>query len=274
MSAAPRTPYDDAFYDRETEQALQSARLVVPVLLTLIQPRSVIDIGCGRGAWLRAFDENKVEILRGIDGPWVDRSKLLVAADCFEPTDLSQPVTVSGRYDLAICLEVVEHLAHTTARRLIETLANLSSLVLFSAAVPGQGGTGHINEQWPLVWRSEFERHGFVRLDALRPLLLHDRRIASWYRQNIFLFATREALAASPALQAAQDPARWDTLDIIRRDILEDMISRQTSVRGLLSQAPGAGVRALRRRYDRLREGYVRARRWTTRWLSHEGRRT
>jgi SAM-dependent methyltransferase len=281
MTAASANPYDSAFYERETEVALESARVVIPILLTLIQPRTAIDIGCGRGAWLRALRENNVETVRGLDGPWVDPSKILIDASSFQPIDLDRPLEIHESYDLALCLEVVEHLPYLTATRLIRTLTTVSPLVLFSAAIPGQGGTGHINEQWPSFWRSEFARHGFVRLDAIRPRILHDQRVAWWYRQNIFLYASPDVVAASSVLRAEPTPPDRESLEIIRHDILKTIVRRRESFRGLFAETQRAGLRAIQRRFYQLLEQSARSERlprlhtlrsvvgqWTSRFLS------
>src|SRR5262245_11052980 len=129
---------------------------------------SVVDVGCGRGAWLRAFRENGVEVIAGMDGDHIATSKLLIEPLSFRCVDLTKPLRSTEKYDLAVCLEVVEHLPSTAGRSLIASLTSVAPLVLFSAAIPGQRGTGHINEQWPPYWQSIFAGHGYVRLDPIR----------------------------------------------------------------------------------------------------------
>jgi 2-polyprenyl-3-methyl-5-hydroxy-6-metoxy-1,4-benzoquinol methylase len=106
--------------------------------MNLLHPQSVLDLGCGQGAWLRAFEEHGVESIRGFDGDYVDRSALLIAPSAFSTIDLTSPMTIEGHYDLALCLEVGEHIAAKHARRLVQTLTSLAPVVLFSAAIPGQ----------------------------------------------------------------------------------------------------------------------------------------
>jgi SAM-dependent methyltransferase len=195
-----RTLYDDKFYSQHGDQSLESARIVAPLVLRLARIKSVIDVGCGIGGWLRAFVENGVPVIRGVDGSHVDLSKLYFESDLFTAIDLRQPLKLEGQYDLAICLEVVEHLDCQSGRALVQALTDLAPLILFSAAVPGQGGVGHINEQWPSYWGQVFAQYGFKMLDVIRPAIREDRRIKWWYRQNIVIFAAEAALSANPAL--------------------------------------------------------------------------
>jgi hypothetical protein len=99
-----------------------------------------------------------------------------------------KPFSLSERFDLAISLEVAEHLPRRSASGFVRSLCQLAPIVLFSAAVPGQGGEHHVNEQWPEYWRQAFANHHFVMFDPFRPLLWHDERVAFYYRQNLFLF--------------------------------------------------------------------------------------
>jgi 2-polyprenyl-3-methyl-5-hydroxy-6-metoxy-1,4-benzoquinol methylase len=141
--------YDRDFFDLRDASALQSARVVAPLVYDLLRPRTVVDVGCGRGAWLRAFQECGVEHIQGLDGDYVDREMLLIAPQSFTPYDLSRLKKIDGHFDLAICLEVLEHLSPESGCNVVDALTGAASVVLFSAAIPGQGGTGHVNEQWP-----------------------------------------------------------------------------------------------------------------------------
>src|SRR5580698_6877388 len=185
----------------EPDRTLGSARVVVPIVVALIHPASVLDIGCGRGAWLSAFREQGIEKIAGLDGDYIKPSTLLIPADQFYRTDLSGKFEIpEGRFDLASCLEVAEHLPPPNARHLVRQLTAAAPLVLFSAAPPGQGGEGHINCQPLSYWRKFFSEFGYKMLDPFRPKLRDDRRVAWWYRQNAVLFVSPDALAANPAL--------------------------------------------------------------------------
>lgn len=141
--------YDADFFDKHDAQGYRSACGVVPILLQLVQPKSVVDFGCGSGMWLRAFADHGITDGLGLDGEWVqNRPK------CFRVADLNQPVELPRSFDLAVSLEVAEHLANGDA--LIESLTKSAPVVLFSAAIPDQGGDGHVNEQWPDYWSCIF----------------------------------------------------------------------------------------------------------------------
>lgn len=234
-------PYDDAFFDAAEQGMLRSAAAVVPHVIDLLEPRSVVDVGCGRGAWLSVFQSHGIESLLGLDGPYVARQKLFIPPECFSVADLAKPFTIPGRFDLAICLEVGEHLPSHSAASLIGSITDAAPAVLFSAAIPGQGGTSHINEQWPGFWRSLFARRGYACVDAIRPRIWDERQIEWWYRQNLFLFVSQAATERWPHLSGAAAPP--DDLQFVHADVLAEF----QSIRGLIRQLAGALRRRLRR---------------------------
>ena len=205
---SPHKPnaYSKEFFDVTEDSSLQSAHVVVPLVLEIARPQSVIDVGCGRGAWLSAFRKGGVNDIQGVDGDYVDTSSLLIPQECFSAVDLSKPFVLSGRYDLAVCLEVAEHLPAAMADVLVRQLTAVAPLIVFSAAIPGQGGTNHVNERPPSYWRELFEAHGFMMFDPIRPAILTDSRIAWWYRQNIVVYAVKEAIDRLPLLEPHRVP--------------------------------------------------------------------
>jgi SAM-dependent methyltransferase len=194
----------ESFYAEEMyaeDNSSPSARIVVPMLVELIHPSSVLDVGCGRGAWLKAFISNGIENVIGLDGDYIKPSRLMFPAERFRPTNLSATFEIpSERFDLATCLEVAEHLPERNAKHLVKQLTSAAPHVLFSAAPPGQKGGGHINCQPITYWRKVFEEFGFKLLDPFRPRLRDDRRVAWWYRQNMVFFVSRDAITANPRL--------------------------------------------------------------------------
>jgi SAM-dependent methyltransferase len=187
--------YDDAFYRVTDAAAETSAQKIVPLILDLWPIRSVVDLGCARGAWLGAFRAKGIVDIFGFDGPWLDTAFLKIPADRYRCIDLGAPIRMERRFDLALSLEVAEHVRPDCAKTFVANLVALAPVVLFSAAVPGQGGVEHLNEQWPNYWAAIFREHGYRVLDLLRPLIWNDSSIAWWYRQNLLLFASEAALA-------------------------------------------------------------------------------
>lgn len=218
--------YDDAVFDEEAAVAGASACVVVPLVMALAPVDRVVDVGCGRGAWLRAFVDAGVSRVLGIDNPWRDVSKLMIDPACFRAADLRRPFTIDGRFDLAVCLEVAEHLPADRAPALIAALTAAAPLVLFSAAIPRQGGVGHVNEQWPSYWRAFFGEHGFQRIDCLRRQMWQDSRIGWWYRQNMFLFASEQGVENCPALRAELDRHESPEIEWIHESILARVLAR------------------------------------------------
>jgi SAM-dependent methyltransferase len=231
--------YDRGFFDQLQPGVLASARIVAPVIASMFVPNSVVDIGCGRGAWLLAFEENGVRDVLGVDGPHIDPADLLVEVGRFASFDLSRPFTLERTFDLALCLEVAEHLPPRAASPLVAELTRLAPVVVFSAAVPGQGGVGHVNEQWPSYWRSLFEDCNFVRLDPIRRQIWQDRRVLSCYRQNMYVFASADLVAASAQLLVEERVDREAELELITSAILDQLVPPQ-SIRRLLRQLPGS----------------------------------
>ena len=185
---------DKAWRSSDTEGATYAAVAMARLLHGAVGPiRSVVDVGCGVGVFLNAFAEAGAERIQGYDAEWVDTARLRIPREAFRAVDLSLPLEDAGRYDLAICLEVAEHLPQGRADSLVRDLTRLAPLVLFSAAIPGQGGDGHIHERWPSYWRGLFESQGFIAHDPIRTAFWDDARMPYWYRQNTLLYAA-EAL--------------------------------------------------------------------------------
>ena len=200
-----RKRYSRRFYRKQSSGSLSSAREIVPLILELAKVESVVDVGCGIGAWLAIFKELGVTDVLGVDGDYVDREMILIPEEQFLSSDLTAPIQTRRRFDLVISLEVAEHLPREFADLYIETLIGLGSLVLFSAAIPFQRGTGHINEQWPDYWAEKFERRGYVPVDCLRRKVWRNQKVEAFYAQNILMFVEETELARYPKLKAERE---------------------------------------------------------------------
>jgi SAM-dependent methyltransferase len=190
--------YDSAFFDYVNSGALDSARAMLPLLQKQLGVKSVLDVGCGQGGWLAVWKELGCARVHGIDGDYVERSRLLIEPEEFSGIDLAGAFDLNQRFDLAQCLEVGEHLPTASSAGLIDSIVKHAPVVLFSAAARGQGGDNHVNEQDYEFWRQHFARHDYVAVDYLRPLILNRSEIEPWYRYNPFLYVAREHLDALP----------------------------------------------------------------------------
>src|ERR1700730_3858057 len=161
MAMAEGQPYNSVFFAEQRSGSLRSAKVVVPIVTQLIRPKTVVDVGCGCGTWLSVFKDQGTSRILGLDGDYVDTSSLLIPRDCFRAVDLNRPVDLDEKFDLTVCLEVAEHLPKASAEPLIRSLCHLAPVVLFSAAVPMQAGTHHVNEQWPDYWKALFAIYGY-----------------------------------------------------------------------------------------------------------------
>jgi SAM-dependent methyltransferase len=185
--------YEDHFYRFLASFAVRSAEQIVPLLRALLPINSVVDFGCGHGAWLSVWRKVGASVM-GVDGPYVNQQHLMIDADQFRAADLSQPINLGRRFDLVQSLEVAEHLPSSRACDFIGTLTAHGPLVMFSAAVPGQGGEHHINEQPLEYWREKFRERGYSAIDCVRPEVVQNPRIQHWYRYNTVLYAEKGQL--------------------------------------------------------------------------------
>jgi SAM-dependent methyltransferase len=240
--------YDREFYEFHSNGSLQSARIVVPIVLAHFEITSVIDIGCGIGTWLKAFREYGVKDIFGVDGPHVDETMLLIEKDAYVAIDLRTDFLLKGRYDLAISLEVAEHLPNEYATTLVKALTDSAPIVLFSAAIPGQGTEkdGHVNTQWQDYWRVIFASHGFVPLDIIRPAIWGRADVEFWYQQNTIVYCHTSVIAAHPNLNPTPEHL---SLNIVHPALYEPIQHfSQPYLRIVLRLIPGLVLRALQRR--------------------------
>jgi SAM-dependent methyltransferase len=195
------TTYTSGFYETQRDGSLLSARRIVPEVLRLAgNCRSVVDVGCGVGTWLKVFQENGITDYLGIDGEYVERQMLEIPADHFLAHDLREPLKIDRTFDIVVSLEVAEHLPPSSAETFVNTLTSLGPVVLFSAAVPFQNGNNHINEQWPDYWAGQFAKRGFVAVDAVRKAVWSDTNVEPWYAQNTIVYVKEDRLADFPRL--------------------------------------------------------------------------
>lgn len=173
--------YPSDLYAQTRDLVRSSAQAIATDLIDLFHPSTVLDVGCGEGQWLTEFHHHGCQVT-GIDGPHVQPPD-----GEFVAQDLEDPMP-PGQYDLAVTLEVAEHLSPARAPSFVAELCNLAPTVVFSAAIPGQGGAGHLNEQWPGYWADLFAEHDYHGTGALRARYWTNPAIQPWYRQNLLVF--------------------------------------------------------------------------------------
>jgi SAM-dependent methyltransferase len=243
------TSYSPGFYADLKAGSRRSAAVVVPLLVELLGPRSVVDVGCGVGTWLAEFARCGVDDYLGVDAESVPRQQLSVPAERFRAADLAAPLELGRRFDLALCLEVAEHLPPAAALTLVTSLAALAPVIVFSAAVPFQGGTQHLNEQWPEYWAGLFAQRGFQPRDVLRARLWTNPDVEWWYAQNLLLYVDGAAADKLPSLPLLPAAAGEAPLPLVHpANYLQHADGKRTSLRRVLGLVPGLLWRRLWRR--------------------------
>lgn len=228
--------YDVRFYASYGDRARQSAAVVVPIVNDLVRPRSVLDVGCGVGSWLAEWVNHGLTDVLGLDGEHIDPAAMQVNTSQFRVMDLQHGFSLGRTFDLVQSLEVAEHLDESCADAFINSLTRHGDTVLFSAAIPGQRGFHHVNEQWPSYWIAKFASAGFKLFDIIRSRIWMDRRVDTWYRQNTLLFSKVLSFDAPNTFRDVVHPELWEQ----RRD------PSSFPLRELARGVPGAAASAIR----------------------------
>ncbi len=199
--------YSSDFYDYIDAGSRASARAVSKLLLGELEIGSLLDVGAGHGAWAAEWRTAGVKDVVAVDGAYVRRDHLAIPEACFVAHDLATPLDLGRRFDLVQSLEVAEHLPADKADLFVDNLVRHGDVVLFSAAVPNQGGEHHVTEQPPEYWRRRFQVHGYRVFDWVRPRIAGRRDVKAWYRFNTYLYANAKgANRLSPAILAERVP--------------------------------------------------------------------
>lgn len=184
----------NAMLDANAEARTTSARIILGPLFQTFAPETILDIGCGHGAWLRVCRELGADTIQGVDGPWIEQDSLVIPPADFTAQGLDTPLNLGKTFDLVISLEVAEHLPESAADTFIDSLVRHGDVILFSAAVPFQGGRGHLNEQWQTYWGAKFRDRGYHAIDSVRPEIWGNESVFWWLRQNTILYLSQRAL--------------------------------------------------------------------------------
>jgi SAM-dependent methyltransferase len=226
--------YKSEFFKLHQEKSLSSARTVIPLILQYIQPTSVLDVGCGNGTWLKAWQEQGVKNISGVDGSYINTDELLISNNYFTAFNLEEGFKKEKKSDLVTCLEVAEHIRPEFAETFIESLCSLSDVILFSAAIPGQEGTYHFNEQYPNYWVSLFKKYDFIPIDCIREKIWDNPKISWWYRQNILFFVKKEILPNYPELQNESKWSRDKIISLVHPLLFEEKVRQIDHLKKLL----------------------------------------
>jgi SAM-dependent methyltransferase len=213
--------YTVAFYDQREQRTRIAATEILRQVFERYEIASVVDVGCGTGTFLRAAAGLGAERLLGIEGPWLEDQYLNNPPIRIVRRNLEEPLRLLESFDLAISLEVAEHLSPGRAASFVADLCQIADIILFSAAIPGQGGVDHQNEQWPGYWYRLFHDKGYEALDLIRPAIWYDTSIPVWYRQNTLLYVNVERYPISDLAVGRSMP----TLDLVHPRVYLDTVS-------------------------------------------------
>jgi len=183
--------YDADYYVYVEEHTQKASATIATSIINDLHPRSAIDVGCGTGAVLDALRQRGCEVVgleyseSGLE--YCINRKLDVRKFDIERDTLG----LDQVFDVAVSTEVAEHLPESCADRYVDLLTRLAPQIVFTAAVPGQGGTDHVNEQPASYWISKFAARGYVHNVELSQewgRAWKDAGIASWFWMNIMIF--------------------------------------------------------------------------------------
>ncbi len=216
-----KTLYGKKFHEDRDKRTSDSAWIIAECFFEHLggyEVHSAIDLGCGVGTFLKVLKQRDKNItVRGVDGEYIQKDMLVIAPDEFQSWDLKKPYALNEqtKYDLAISTEVAEHLPPERAKSFVEDLTSLADVVLFSAALPYQGGVGHLNEQLLSYWVALFEEQGYELRDIIRPDIWNRKEVLVWYRSNMVVFVRKD----SPAAQRIDKKSYNQLIDVINPDM-------------------------------------------------------
>jgi hypothetical protein len=240
--------YDFQWHRDHGAKTTSSAETIIDVLASFIKMDAVLDVGCGDGRWLSVCRARGANTISGVDGPWTDPTRLLVPSEVLTIKELSKPFDLEHRYDLAMSLEVAEHVANQFSEVFVENLTRHSDVILFGAAIPYQGGFRHINEQWQSYWAKLFKARGFVAYDPLRNQIWDDRNVHFWYKQNIILYVDIKNVDANNMVTRyiGEKMIQQLPLDIVHPEKYEAVASyQQIAFKPLIKRLPGQIIKKL-----------------------------
>ena len=176
--------YTQAYQEALQNPSIEASKIILPVLHRRYNFKSLIDFGCGLGQWSAG--------LKGIDSSYLGvdlrYDRLLIKESQFIEHDLNLPIDLKKRFDIALCVEVAEHLKPESANIIVDTLVRHSNIIVFSASIPFGGNPTHINEQYWEYWIEKFEQKGYIVNDWLRDYIWDNPLSASCYKTDMLIF--------------------------------------------------------------------------------------
>jgi hypothetical protein len=224
--------------------AAAASAAALPMLLDLVPDvRTIVQVGCGTGEWLAEAQRAGISDVKGVEGSWEEVDSLAVDGALIARIDYTRPFALDRRYDLALCIEIAEHLPEDRAASFVADLCGLAPVVAFSAAIPFQGGAGHLNEQWPDYWERLFATCGYVMVDAVRRQMWRAADGPGYIAQNLFLAVDESRLGSYPRLAEEHERHSGPVLSLVHPDVFDGAICR--------AAGDPPTVRAALRRYGR-----------------------
>jgi hypothetical protein len=226
--------YDDDFYKSNRQTSYGGAKIMLDHIMDRLCVHSAVDFGCGAGGWLKRAQELGCQEIVGVDGAYVNQDLLLIDKGLFIARDLSSEISLGRKFDLAISLEVAEHIDERCADAYVGNLCRHSDVVLFSAAPEGQGGKNHVNEKPLSYWADKFGARGFKLLDCLRGVFWNQKELALWYRQNIVFFIREDIFdSVSSGFPKGEAP-----VDIVHPELFKSVLeAKEKAEKHLISRA-------------------------------------
>jgi SAM-dependent methyltransferase len=251
----PRYLYENLDDHFGSAGSRRSAQEIVPFLVDLIKPQSVIDVGCGVGSWLAVFLELGVRDILGVDVGYLDRSLLKISEVFFKTVDLKKPLSIDRSFDLVLCLEVAGYLPEKDVEVFLNSLVGLGPVILFSSAIPFQDLSGfQVNQQWQDYWVKHFQSRNYVAIDCLREKVWDNANVAYWFSQNMLLFVDHNYLESHDPLKREIKDNSMPSLNLVHPHCyLEKCHQLQSqessrSLRSILSELPPAIVKVVKRK--------------------------